>query len=267
MLIQVVSDLHLEFKNSKPHNIVPVAPVLALLGDIGNPFSEIFCNFIAWCASKFDIVLFVAGNHEYYYGDHNKTKEKIAEICNLYDNVKFLDCNDFVYVNPKNSHDRIKIVGCTLWSNIDTNAAGTINKYINDYRYIKVNDQHLTVSQSTEWHKQNRNWLENQILHSKENICILTHHAPLLTGTSSLEHENSILNTAFASDLSALMGGKVKAWFYGHSHYNSEQVYNGTLVASNQLGYFGEQTNFSGSKTFSIDSVGIEDAKLILETL
>jgi len=27
------------------------------------------------------------------------------------------------------------------------------------------------------------------------------------------------------------------AWFFGHTHYSSKQKYQGTLIASNQLGY------------------------------
>ena len=71
MRLQFVSDLHLEYFSSrmclKPCHLAflqPTAPVLALVGDIGYPLTPHFETLVAHCAERWDVVLFVAGNHE-----------------------------------------------------------------------------------------------------------------------------------------------------------------------------------------------------------
>ena len=44
----------------------PRAPVLGLLGDIGDPFTEVYRRFLEIQATRFDLVLVLSGNHEYY---------------------------------------------------------------------------------------------------------------------------------------------------------------------------------------------------------
>ena len=46
------------------------APVLVLAGDIGTADSPTLQAFLAWAASRFELVLFLAGNHEYYGGEY-----------------------------------------------------------------------------------------------------------------------------------------------------------------------------------------------------
>jgi ankyrin repeat protein len=66
--IQVASDLHLEFyKEEKDLSnlIIPSAPYLALLGDIGLPIKRPnYKQFLLDMSEKFEIVFVLAGNHE-----------------------------------------------------------------------------------------------------------------------------------------------------------------------------------------------------------
>ena len=66
--IQVYSDLHLEFKGARAAlpPIIPRAPVVALLGDIGIPSLPSYEEFIFEMSDIFKQVLVVSGNHEYY---------------------------------------------------------------------------------------------------------------------------------------------------------------------------------------------------------
>ena len=80
--IQVCSDLHTEFygcfENIPDDIIVPKAPVLALLGDIGLAKTESLEKFLLLQATRFEHVLFVAGNHEYYNTRHVKSVSVVA---------------------------------------------------------------------------------------------------------------------------------------------------------------------------------------------
>lgn len=66
--IQIVSDLHLDkYGDDIPDDIIiPNAPVLALLGDVGSAGSLYYQQFLYKQTERFQHVIFLAGNHEYY---------------------------------------------------------------------------------------------------------------------------------------------------------------------------------------------------------
>jgi hypothetical protein len=72
----------------------------------------------------------------------------------------------------------------------------------------------------------------------------VTHHAPLLRGTSDPAHEDGPLNCAFASDLRRLVRPPVSAWIHGHTHFSHFTEIGGTVVAANQRGYNCESVAF-----------------------
>lgn len=69
--IQLMSDLHLEIERGdemdyEKFNISAVAPILALLGDIGLVQDERLFRFIRKLLYQFETVLYILGNHESY---------------------------------------------------------------------------------------------------------------------------------------------------------------------------------------------------------
>ena len=51
-------------------------------------------------------------------------------------------------------------------------------------------------------------------------------------------HKGSVLNSAFATDLSKLISdNNIDAWIYGHSHTNIDTEIGSTKVICNQMGY------------------------------
>ena len=76
MAIQILSDLHLEAPKAYDiFEIVPKAPYLALLGDIGNiiPHKDECISFLKRQLRQFRAVLFVPGNHEAYHSTWPET--------------------------------------------------------------------------------------------------------------------------------------------------------------------------------------------------
>lgn len=72
MAVQIVSDLHLEVpKVYDFFEIIPKAPYLALLGDIGNvaAHKDDYLAFLTGQLKQFRSVLLILGNHEAYYSN------------------------------------------------------------------------------------------------------------------------------------------------------------------------------------------------------
>jgi hypothetical protein len=79
--IQIVSDLHLENPSAYDFfDIIPEAPYLALLGDIGLFKHDGFFSFIEAQLRKFKIVFLLLGNHEPWHSTWLNTKERNEEI-------------------------------------------------------------------------------------------------------------------------------------------------------------------------------------------
>ncbi|CAH6420379.1 Hypothetical protein HVR_LOCUS1177 [uncultured virus] len=171
MLLRLFSDIHLELSNNglKLANKILSAPVpdktiLILAGDIGNPNSKLYRNFITGVSQKYHQVLVITGNHEYYQkyqrkiSDHgivHKYKPSIEEIddmvrniANSLPNVHFLQRSAFIY-------NRVRFLGCTLW----TQSKPDLSKYMNDYQYIS----NMTPSLCESLHKADVEWLTSQL--------------------------------------------------------------------------------------------------------
>ena len=133
--IQIASDLHIEFYESidnVPSDIIkPRAPVLALLGDIGLAFSDLLRDFLFEQCNRFDQVLFLAGNHEFYNADEEtysmgEQTEWMRQTCSQRDNLHFMEKDSLVI-------EGVVILGTTLWSNIPDGMLKKAERSLNDY--------------------------------------------------------------------------------------------------------------------------------------
>ena len=79
VVIQIVSDIHLE--TVKNFAIIPKAPYLALLGDIGDPGSSRYLEFMREQARQFQKVFVLIGNHSCYGRTPAIASQVISEIC------------------------------------------------------------------------------------------------------------------------------------------------------------------------------------------
>jgi len=254
--IQILSDIHLEFWPQlesikdlpRPLNNLPVvAPILALLGDIGIPTLPLYKDFITDVSKKFQLVLIISGNHEYYSGQIEEVDILITNIANSFQNVKYLQRTGFEFNN-------ILFLGTTLWTEIPSSPASVYNEYlrcINDYRQIKFMDsetqkvRHIEPKDTTAMHYRDRDWLQEQLINAGKvgkNVCVLTHHCPIGFNTRCLKMrtEDNILEFLDYTDLREFMGRfneNILVWGFGHTHHSSSQLFGKTQIVSNCLGY------------------------------
>jgi predicted MPP superfamily phosphohydrolase len=228
---QVVSDLHLEFQIGFP-NITPKSEFIFLLGDIGSPLKDNYWQFIENLSKKFMMVYIITGNHEYY-------GSTIDYIDNLI-NTKIKEYRNVVFLNGRKGgifriYDTI-ILGTTLWSYIPPEHMLEVKNKLNDYKYI----QNFTPELCNIMFNDNVNWILETLQQFKYNpVIILSHHTPLINGTSLPQHENTPTNHAFSSDLSFILP-RIHTWCYGHTHFNHPEGkfnFSNTQLISNQKGY------------------------------
>lgn len=234
--VQVLSDVHLEFGRDG-FEFPQTANVLALVGDIGDSASSVYESFLLEQASRFDKVFLLAGNHEFYHHSHAECIELIQQVCHK-NPAKLVFLNQTAY----DLDEGYVVLGCTLWSKVLDHETADVSLFLADNRHI----QHWSVWQNNHQHSKERAWLEKVIkeVESAEKLAVvLTHHAPSFRQTSAREHRGGALSTAFATDLEHLLKLPVVMWAFGHTHYCSEQLFNGSCrLVSNQIGYPHEES-------------------------
>lgn len=250
MRLQVISDIHLEFRKNRYPYIPRYAPHIALLGDIGKPFTNVYKRLLYDLSRRFETVIVVAGNHEFYSSTSARKvsigaiHDRIRSLAALFTNVHYLERQSLFI-------DGVRILGATLWTRIPPDSWQIARRSMNDYRmcfvdtYTDINvGIPLTPEHTTNWHEQTLVWLKEELLSSNPApTIVLSHHAPYHRGTSAPQFDNHPSQCCYASDLSPLFHSPIVAWAYGHTHFRNDTIVNGVRLVSNPLGYPGELEN------------------------
>eukprot|EP01083_Nonionella_stella_P074804 203027_1 len=244
--IQIVSDLHLEFggvlDKMETEDRFPKrgAPILALLGDIGNPHQDTYWQFIDKMCDRFDYIIIIAGNHEYYKAEYHSVHHLINST--IESNIKYKDKVYFLQNQVLELPDvlpNIRILGTTMWvnypkANEDKNIAIQYEYKINDFRRIQFNDDNkeekeskiplLTSINVNRFHDEAVQFLQaelNRAMEDDKQAIILTHHAP--TNYKSVhpatDHETNPLGYGMNyASMEYLFKPPLLGWFFGHTH-------------------------------------------------
>jgi predicted phosphodiesterase len=262
MNIQLASDLHLEFLESKWPNerliqAAPAADVLVLAGDIVNDTKslKLFAN---WPVP----VLYVPGNHEYYGHPLRGQREKLRRVCEEL-GIVFLD-NEVFTVGD------VRFVGSTLWTDYRLGLNATQSQLmvnaesrINDHFLIRTGRHTFTAADALKIHEQSRAWLESELAKPwAGKTVVVTHHGchqlsvhPRYTGEK--------INAAFVSDLSDLMPG-VDLWMHGHVHDSFDYQVGRCRVRTNPAGYIRNRGWAKGVDEFQFENEAF-DPQLVIE--
>ena len=232
MQINFISDLHLEFG---PMEIEPEAgDVLVLAGDIDIKGRVDWINDIA---GRFNHVIYVLGNHEFYNGAMDSIYRKTRE--GLVDNVHLLE-NESVTIAGVTFH------GATLWSDfLNGNPMSYLqcDQAINDYRLIRAGDGNYRFKPQIahSLHNISKVFLQENV---KEGDVVVTHMAPSLLSIHEKYKNDMNINGSYASDLSELiLDTKPELWFHGHVHTSFDYTIGNTRILCNPRGYVGEELN------------------------
>ncbi len=260
LTLQIVSDLHAEFWEGKKIKFTkPVAPFLLLLGDIcccgSDADFELFKKCINAVLPEYEKVIFVPGNHEYYFMQTKPEKvpfsatmqgihEKLKAFA-LTTNKKFV-----VLINKTLTLGNYTLIGTPLWSFIPDKNAKFIEQNMNDYNYIftwneeNKSAERLKASLITQLFHHNVSYVKKQLKKCEQlgqKAIVITHHKPYLSPDYKAD---GTINPAYESDLRALFGQPIVLWAYGHTHQADNKKINNVILYSNPKGYPREKTFF-----------------------
>lgn len=247
MKFALASDVHLEFGDLDITN-QPDADVLLLAGDIcvaddlkKTDRGAMFYDFFDRCSKKYNKVLYIAGNHEYYHGEFFKTQKTLALMAFEFSNLHYLE-GDMINIGDTT------IIGGTLWTNFNKEDPMTMlmgQESMNDYVHIKRRTQKpdsdmirtLSPIDILNVHKNTMD-LFGQMVGGMQKVVVMSHHAPTKASTHP-RYKDVHINGCYSSDLSdfILDNPNIKVWVHGHTHHKFDYMVGTTRVIANPRGY------------------------------
>lgn len=241
MRVQYLSDIHLERRPLVFETIVDTstcADVLVLAGDIGDPRSAIYLQFITWCSAHYKHIIIICGNHEY----RTLMPLPFSEVDTCMTNLAAKVSNNVIYLHSGRNVviDGVNFIGATLWSHIPNTVGAdytdVIDKAFNGM--FVTPGMPFTVTSMNNLFKQHLKNVESAILLGKSKGCnnvIITHHAPILKTIYKIEDYPR--NYLYGTDLEQYINYDiVHTWIHGHTHWNTLHNIKGTMLVTNQYG-------------------------------
>jgi Calcineurin-like phosphoesterase len=252
MKFKLLSDLHLEFYGRQRPGL-PDAPVwkptpsdgdkdtvLLLAGDVhvgekGKPWIEEMCD-------RFQHVVYILGNHEYY----NHVWQDILGFWKEYQGP-----DNFTFLENKTLHlDNVRILGTTMWTKVDDPFARWRGQQgMSDYHVILVKGldgkhRKLNVSDTDAVHVQAANFLKDELAKPWNGTTIvMTHHLPHPVCVHP-RFKDSPLNEFFMCDMTYILENfDIDYWVHGHTHDCVDTHVGKTRILCNPMGYHGVQLN------------------------
>ena len=238
--VQILSDAHLEFGSAQFPRISKEADIIILAGDIDiTPAAS--KHFFKWIRQKTKApIVYVLGNHEYYYQTYPTVLQAYKDISKQVSNVYVLEQDTVILKN-------VRFLGTTLWTWLSSGLGKYIEKNLNDYNKIRVKNTNsksrkpnrsLVYQDVADAWVKAKNWLTNQLAEEFDGpTIIVTHHAPSERSVTP-EFYNDLLNEAYFSNLEPLIQQyQPSLWVHGHMHDMRTYNIDKTLVICNPRGY------------------------------
>jgi predicted phosphodiesterase len=230
VLVQILSDLHLEFDRDGgeafARSVPVVGDVLVLAGDVV-PLrdSDEVRQAFEWFCSRFPHVVFVPGNHEYYRTQPADAEAILAGFARALPNLYVLNPGVAVI-------NGTRFVGAALWFP-RTQDEARYRRELNDFRLIEG-----FVPWVHETHAAHLAFLDGEV---RPGDVVVTHHLPHPRSIAP-RYLGSPLNRFFLSPDAArcVEHAGAQLWVHGHTHTACNYVVGATRVVCNPRGYPGE---------------------------
>ena len=231
-------------------------------------------DFFKRCSFQFPEVVYVMGNHEHYDFDMRDTYDRLKFELAPFSNIHLLEketweYKNFTFVGATMWTDMNKDDSLTKWhcgqrmndfqliknSNRMTHHKNVVYAKNPDGSglYLKDSEGNLVIERVDQYEKASRFSVEDSIQdHDKavdyiklavgdrsKKFVVVTHHAPTPLSIAEWFKGDTLMNGAFASDLSEFIMDRpqIKLWTHGHMHNVSDYMMGDTRVVCNPRGY------------------------------
>jgi predicted phosphodiesterase len=284
--ISLASDVHLEFGDLDFENDQG-AEVLILSGDIcvaadvdvydprtsehgfSRARSDRIHEFFARCCNRFDHVIYIVGNHEYYHSDFSTAFAHLKNVLGYLPRLHVLE-KESVTIGD------VTFLCGTLWTDMNREDPDTlyrIRSYMNDFRIIKDsrNPVHykdtdgglhtrtgkLSPEATVEEHQAMLKFVEESIdANPTARYVVVGHHAPSKASTHAQYADQTMVNGAYSSNLDEFILNRpqIKLWTHGHTHHPFDYMIGSCRIMCNPRGYDGyeQQADLWRLKTVDI---------------
>jgi len=254
MKIQIVSDVHLEFKYEIDWSkyLIPAGDVLIVAGDICY-LQNYFTNkqtqdFFTYLKQNWEEIILVPGNHDYYLMKYNDgfygpnwedPVEEIELAENVFKNINWQDNNMRLVNNDVITIEDVNFVCSTLWSAIPPQHENTVRTFLADFKYIGG----MTPANFNYLNQQAIKFVRNKCK-ELDNVVVVSHHLPTWAAVSP-QYKNDDCTYGFANAyIDNMIDPKnMTTWIHGHSHDHFDKDINGVRIIRNPFGYMHEQNN------------------------
>ena len=240
MKIDVISDLHLthfkDFGTKWIADWAPQAEILILAGDVGefHWWQQSFERIKA-LSEKYEHVLYIAGNHDYYGTTLQDGDAHFREIEGKLPNFHFLEQDLFEI-------DGVKFAGCALWFKEDSRNV-LYERWMNDFYRIKQFKPAVYE----------RDAESQEFLRELEDIdIVITHHVPSRFSVHE-KYTGDPCTRFFLCEIGdVILDLQPKVWIHGHTHIPFDYRLGDTRVLCNPMGYPRENPGPYGPVTIEI---------------
>lgn len=259
MFIRPLSDVHNEFSiYNVPELPTDARTVLVLAGDIAlaDRVNTTLVPFLDNLSDRFQDIMYIPGNHEYYHSSLTRADEKLFTVCKRYGNVHYMQTETMVI-------EDVMFIGATLWTDLNRGDPIVIwhaDSQMNDYEVIRTGPPAEPYRRKAKpidtigLNMSHRAFLE-EALKSPEReglkTVVMTHHQPL-TALNKGHYPAGPLDYAYYNtgldDLVLDYGPDV--WISGHTHHPNDETIGRTRFVRNPRGY---TRNPDGSEGLGFD--------------
>jgi len=265
MKLRIMSDLHLEFQTLNTSFDLPVEgnekeQTLILAGDIAPINKNLIGDFIQDMCDRFERIVMIAGNHEYYYkGSVLNSNSILKEYEADYSNFQFLQ-NEVLLL------DDVIIMGATMWTDLnDSNPLDMNNAQcgMNDFVHIKYDKQPFVAANWVAENLITRDFLWDTLdafKDDKRKKIVISHHLPSFKSISDRFYDlrSAAVNYAYASDNMDEWIKMTDLWIHGHTHVSMDYEHENCRVVCNPRGYVNYEENVLFNPRLIIDTKEIE---------
>jgi Icc-related predicted phosphoesterase len=255
--------------------------------------SERLAELLDSASKNFKHVILIMGNHEHYHGDYARSADIIRKFVESWSNVYFLD-KEVRDIEGVRFFGGTLWTDFNLGNGPgDQRAMRTIGGMMNDYRGVKHSGRQVSFKENVPVYDESGDFKrddagnfvyqakfgERDAKFSPEDgyedhlqfmsklqavlddtpagmkVVVVGHHAPSKASTHPRYRHETMMNTAYSSDLTEFMldNSNIKLWTHGHTHEDFDYMVGSTRVFCNPRGYDGYEERADRFKLKSVE--------------